>query len=35
VVRTIEATFAGDIQRDVAMRVVEEFLEAWKANVEK
>jgi hypothetical protein len=31
---TIQAVFASDIQRDVAMRVLAELLEAWKANVE-
>jgi hypothetical protein len=30
----IEAAFASDIQHDVAMRVLGELLEAWKANVE-
>jgi hypothetical protein len=31
---TIEARFGSDIQRDVSMRVLKEFLTAWKANVE-
>jgi hypothetical protein len=30
---TIEATFASDIQRDVSLRVLVEFLEAWRTNV--
>jgi hypothetical protein len=29
----IEATFGNDIQHDVSMRVIKEYLEAWKANV--
>ena len=31
---TIEATFGSDIQRDVFLRVLREFLDAWKQNVE-
>jgi len=31
---TIEARFGSDIQRDVSMKVLKEFLTAWKANVE-
>ena len=30
----IEAAFASDVQHDVSMRVLTEFLEAWKKNVE-
>ena len=31
---TIDALFASGIQRDVAMKVLGEFLNAWKTNVE-
>ena len=31
---TIEATFGSEIQRDVAMRVLRQFLSAWRENVE-
>ena len=31
---TISAAFGSDIQRDVSMRVLREFLDAWKQNVE-
>ena len=31
---SIEASFGSDIQRDVPLRVLREFLEAWNANVE-
>jgi hypothetical protein len=34
VVLTIQATFGSDIQRDVAIKVLDQFLEAWKENVE-
>lgn len=30
----IEATFGSDIQHDVSMKVLTQFLEAWKMNVE-
>jgi hypothetical protein len=30
---TIVATFGSDIQHDVSMRVIKEYLEAWRANV--
>jgi len=30
----IEAEFASDVQHDVSMKVLTEFLEAWKNNVE-
>lgn len=30
----IEAKFGSDIQHDVSMKVLQEFLEAWKMNVE-
>jgi hypothetical protein len=31
---TIEATFGSEIQRDVSVKVLREFLDAWKQNVE-
>ena len=31
---TIEATFGSEIQRDVTVKVLREFLDAWKQNVE-
>jgi len=31
---TIEATFGSEIQRDVSVKVLKEFLEAWTQNVE-
>jgi hypothetical protein len=31
---TIEAAFASDIQRDVSLRVLVKFVEAWRTNVE-
>jgi hypothetical protein len=31
---TIDAWFGSRIQRDVAMKVLGEFLNAWKVNVE-
>ena len=31
---TIEATFGSQIQRDVSVKVLREFLDAWKQNVE-
>ena len=31
---TIEAVFGSGIQREVAMKILGEFLDAWKANVE-
>ena len=31
---TIHASFGSDIQCDVSMRVLDEFLEAWQKNVE-
>jgi hypothetical protein len=31
---TIDASFGSDMQRDVSMKVLKEFLDAWKANVE-
>lgn len=31
---TIEATFGSDMQKSVAMRVLTDFLEVWKQNVE-
>jgi hypothetical protein len=31
---TIDARFGSDIQRDVSLKVLKEFLGAWKANVE-
>ena len=31
---TVEALFASDIQRDVSLRVLTQFLDAWKENVE-
>jgi hypothetical protein len=30
----IEATFGSDIQHDVSMKILTQFLEAWKMNVE-
>ena len=30
----IEAVFGNDIQHDVSMKVLTQFLEAWKQNVE-
>lgn len=30
----IEAAFGSDIQRDVSMKILREFLEAWKTNVQ-
>jgi hypothetical protein len=30
----IEAAFGSDTQHDVSMKVLREFLEAWKMNVE-
>lgn len=30
----IQAVFGSDIQHDVSMKVLTEFLEAWKKNVE-
>ncbi len=30
----VEAVFGSDIQHDVSMKVLREFLEAWKMNVE-
>ena len=31
----IDATFGSEIQRDVSMKVLQEFLRAWKTNVEE
>jgi hypothetical protein len=31
---TIEATFGSDVQRDVSVKVLKQFLEAWAQNVE-
>jgi hypothetical protein len=31
---TIDTSFGSDIQREVSMKVLKEFLAAWKANVE-
>ncbi len=31
---TITASFGSEIQRDVSMKVLREFLEAWRRNVE-
>lgn len=31
----IDATFGSEIQRDVSMNVLKEFLQAWKTNVEE
>ena len=31
---TIEARFGSDIKRDVSLKVLRDFLQAWKANVE-
>jgi hypothetical protein len=31
----IDATFATEIQRDVAMKLLNDFLQAWKVNVEE
>jgi hypothetical protein len=30
---TIKTTFGSDIQHDVSMRVIKEYLEAWRATV--
>jgi hypothetical protein len=30
----IKASFGSDIQHDVCMKILREFLEAWKMNVE-
>lgn len=30
----IDATFGSEIQRDVSLKVLKEFLEAWTQNVE-
>jgi hypothetical protein len=30
----VEAAFGSDIQHDVSMKVLRDFLEAWKMNVE-
>jgi len=32
---TIEAIFGSEVQRDVAMRVLRQFLDAWRQNVEE
>jgi hypothetical protein len=31
---SVEASFGSEIQRDVSLRVLREFLEAWRLNVE-
>lgn len=31
---TVEAIFGSDVQKSVGMRVLTQFLEAWKQNVE-
>ena len=31
----IDATFTSEIQRDVAMKLLNDFLQAWKVNVEE
>lgn len=30
----VEASFGSEIQRDVSLRVLREYLDAWKMNVE-
>lgn len=30
----IEAAFGSEIQRDVSMKILREFLEAWQTNVQ-
>ena len=31
----ISSTFTSEIQRDVAMKLLNDFLQAWKVNVEE